>query len=489
MRAGELEHLRGRAREAFTRGRFDEAIRLALAVLEHAPDDVQMHQVVGTGCLVSGNRPKAIEHLRRASELPGANNAVFQNLASALALEGHQEEAIGVLDACVRRFGADDTTLSAIVDQLGFAGRLEEAVSRLDEALGRYPSSPALAVSLARLAPRIGRLEEALDRLRPHLDSPALHPQMRIVMRFSMASILDRLGRHREAFEHARAGNAMRAGRYDRRRMEQFVRQTITGWPQERIEELARGGHESERPVFIVGMPRSGTSLVEQILDAHGQIHGGGELIRLQQMISERFGGELVRSDQAGPAQLAQLGRDYDAYLESLAPEALRVTDKFVFHVFRLGLIASMLPRATILLCERDPLDTCVSCFMNDFGGKLEYTCDLGDLGHFYRQYAQIVDHWKRVLGDRVYCVVYEDLVADIEAGARAIVDRVGLAFDAACLRYYESGRVTATASWDQVRRPVYTSSVGRHKHYGDLLDPLRRVIAGEDDRRDQLLS
>ncbi len=488
MGAGDLEAQRRRAREAFTAGRFGEAIEQAMVVLAHAPDDVQMHQIVGTGCLVSGNRPKAIEHLRRASELPGANNAVFQNLASALALEGRQDEAIRVLDACVERFGADDTTLSAIVDQLGFAGRVDEAVARLDEALARYPSSPALAVSLSRLAPRIGRLEEALDRLGPHLDSPALHPQMRIVMRFAMASILDRLGRHREAFEHARVGNAMRGRRYDRRQMERLVEMTIAGWSRERIEELARHGHDSERAVFIVGMPRSGTSLVEQILDAHGQIHGGGELIRLQQMIYERFGGEVVRSDLVDPGQIATLGRDYDAYLESLAPAALRVTDKFVFHVFRLGLIASMLPKATMILCERDPLDTCVSCFMNDFGGKLEYTCDLGDLGHFYRQYAQVAAHWKRVLGDRIFSVVYEDLVGDIDAGARAIVDRVGLPFDEACLRYYESGRVTATASWDQVRRPVYTSSVGRHKHYGELLDPLRRALDGRDGRHDQLL-
>mgnify|MGYP000585215975 CR=1 FL=1 len=242
------------------------------------------------------------------------------------------------------------------------------------------------------------------------------------------------------------------------------------------------GGDQTDIPVFIVGMPRSGTTLTEQILASHPAMHGAGELLLLGNSakgISENVnsGSEFLPS---GTAELEMFrenveiaGLNLKNEFISLAPDARHIVDKMPQNFLNLGFKHLMLPNAKIIHCKRNPVDTCLSSFRLKFADKLYFTTDLENLGKYYVAYSQLMDHWKEAFGARILEVEYEDTVDDLEKQARRIVDFVGVEWDDACLEFHKTKRSVNTASVNQVRQPIYKTSVGRHERYGDLLKPL----------------
>jgi hypothetical protein len=239
-------------------------------------------------------------------------------------------------------------------------------------------------------------------------------------------------------------------------------------------------GQRSAKPIFIIGMPRSGTTLVEQILASHPQVFGAGELT-----LFERTIGDIRSSTQQAMAypelalhmtdqQFRELGRRYLAGIERLAPAASHITDKMPTNFIFAGLIHLALPDATIIHTVRDPADTCISCFSKLFTEGHLQTYDLAELGRYYRHYEALMAHWHRALPkERILDVSYEDTVADLEAVARRVVAHCGLPWHPACLDFHRTKRVVRTSSATQVRNPIYASSVGRRHAYGELLAPL----------------
>jgi len=250
------------------------------------------------------------------------------------------------------------------------------------------------------------------------------------------------------------------------------------------MASLPRATGPSTRPIFVLGFPRSGTSLVEQILAAHPEVFAAGELQELR-----RIWRELVktrgRGRVAGLAQLTQVDVNaaadrYLAALEALDSKSPRVTDKMPHNFEQLGLINLLFPHARVIHCIRSPLDTCLSCYATQFGLAHTYAADLTTLGRAYAQYHRLMAHWRAVLDVPMLDVRYEDLVADLDTHARRIVEFAGLPWDAACLRFYDTERAVTTASVAQVRTPIYTTSVGRWKTYAQSLEPLRlALVAG----------
>jgi hypothetical protein len=243
-------------------------------------------------------------------------------------------------------------------------------------------------------------------------------------------------------------------------------------------------GHASALPVFIVGMPRSGTTLIEQILASHPQVFGAGELPDL--------GDAAARLSEPGDANgafpeivaslpdevLRQVGARYADAAGARAPMAERVTDKMPLNFYFVGLIHLALPNARIIHASRDPLDTCLSCFATLFTGDHRVAYELSELGRYYKAYEGLMEHWRRVLPDGVMLEVrYEDVVADVGREARRIVAHCGLSWDDTCLRFHGSPRPVRTASAAQVRRPIYDSSVGRWRAYDKLLLPLIEAL------------
>jgi hypothetical protein len=236
-------------------------------------------------------------------------------------------------------------------------------------------------------------------------------------------------------------------------------------------------GDPSEQPVFVVGMMRSGTSLLEQILDCHPQVHGHGErneiaqiAMALQQAAGAPYPGCLATVDAATVAKYAA---GYLAFLRKDAPDALRSIDKLPHNFSHLGLISLLFPRARIIHCVRDPLDTCLSNYFTDFNEKNTFTYDLPALAHEYREYRRLMAHWLAVLPNPVLEVPYEGLVDDLESWSRRAVAFLGLDWDNACLAFHENKRPVFTKSLWQVRQPLYRDSVGRWRRYARHLGPL----------------
>jgi hypothetical protein len=235
----------------------------------------------------------------------------------------------------------------------------------------------------------------------------------------------------------------------------------------------------SARPVFIMGMPRSGTTLIEQILASHPHVFAAGELSALEDAVNAVLAsdGEL-RPDAMLAAECDRLRAVAQRYLDAVAqvapPDAERVTDKMPANVRLAGLIHTILPNAKMIHARRNPVDNCVSIFSLNFAGDMPWAYDLGDLGRYYRAYEGLAAHWRAVLPpESMIDVHYEEVVADLETQARRIVAYCGLDWDPACLEFYKTERPVKTASATQVRKPIYGTSVNRASVYGDLLKPL----------------
>ncbi|HMH65088.1 MAG TPA: sulfotransferase, partial [Rhizomicrobium sp.] len=248
-----------------------------------------------------------------------------------------------------------------------------------------------------------------------------------------------------------------------------------------REKQALGGGAPSSAPIFILGMMRSGSTLVEQILASHPAVHGAGELPALSDVVNAARGpgGEAYPDFVAGlDAQgLTQIG---EAYLAKLPAGERHITDKMPTNFFFAGLIHLALPNARIIHTVRDPVDTCVSCFSKLFTAEQYHTYDLAELGRYYRRYQQLMAHWQSALPPgRMLEVRYEDVVADLEGQARRIIAYCGLEWDARCLSFHATDRPVRTASMLQVRQPLYQSALRRAHVYDEFLAPLRDALAG----------
>jgi hypothetical protein len=250
------------------------------------------------------------------------------------------------------------------------------------------------------------------------------------------------------------------------------------------MRRLEGGGDPSDRPIFVVGMPRSGTTLIEQVLASHPDIHGAGELTLLDEALDRVLGPGAARGGGASQApslsadDLAALGRAYVEGVAAIAPASLRVVDKMPFNFRHAGLIALALPNARIIHCRRDAIDTCLSCYARKFVEGVDFAYDLGELGLYHRGYQRLMDHWRAVLpAERFIEVDYEAVVGGLETEARRMIAFCGLLWDEACLAFHQTRRDIRTASAAQARQPIYRTSLERWRPYEGHLRPLLSVL------------
>jgi tetratricopeptide (TPR) repeat protein len=303
---------------------------------------------------------------------------------------------------------------------------------------------------------------------------------------FTFAKAYEDVGDRQRAFDYQILGNALKRRQitYDERVPLTMFRRIPDMFTPALISEKSGLGDPDSTPIFIVGLPRSGTSLVEQILASHADVHGGGEI--------EVFPFMIDRMDQPGVCTfpdpvpdvtaeiLVAMGRDYVAAIRKRAPTVSHITDKLPGNLPFAGMIHLALPNARIIQVRRDPIDACLSCFSKLFSTELNFTYDLGELGRFARGYQNLMDHWERVLpADRLLSLNYEDLVADQEHQTRRLLEFCQLPWDDACLSFYKTSRAVRTASVSQVRRPIYKESVGRWRPALRQLAPLLDALRG----------
>lgn len=367
---------------------------------------------------------------------------------------------------------------------LAEAGEEQAALELIRPMIGGGESPLAAANLYAEIAPKLGQEEVALRLVRAVLEGHAPGGKEAAQLHFRAAGLLERLGRYDEAFRHARLGHDARRQPYDPDRNTKLTSGLIEYFTRSMVRSLPRATHGSTRPLFIVGMPRSGTSLVEQILDSHPAIHGGGELPTLNE-IACGFNRTPWAPGEEFPACLElltirhanQLAARYLSRLDEANSSAPYVTDKLPINFRDLWLVQILFPDARVIHCMRDPLDTCVSCYMSYFDSVNDFAQDLGTLGRYYRDYRRLIKHWESVLDVPILNVGYEALVKDVEGHTRQMLEFLRLDWDERCLRFHENRRYVATASRSQVRRPIYQSSVGRWKHYQKHLAALLREL------------
>lgn len=374
--------------------------------------------------------------------------------------------------------------LLAKAHELEVARDMPAVASIVDRLLGAGYCNASLAILFARSAEDVGREGEAFQVVLRALAGPEKHPpRTASSLQFAAAHLLDRLGRYDEAFAFATRGNAPWAASYEPQRMEAMVGSCIELFSHDKLPRMARATHHDQTPVFIVGMPRSGSTLVEQVLASHPQVFGGGELLwvnRLWHSLLGRVPGNGSLDDALArmtPKDADAVAGEYLGLLRGLHPTAARITDKNLSNFMHLGLIWALFPGARVIHCRRDPLDVGISSYMTDFADVLPFTCSLSALGHFNRQLDRLMAHWKQAIDLPILEVDYEVVVSDLERQARRLLTFLDLPWDEQCLQFHRNSRPVATASRSQVRRPIFKSSVGRWRHYEQWLAPLQEAL------------
>jgi hypothetical protein len=312
------------------------------------------------------------------------------------------------------------------------------------------------------------------------VDEPDSPYQTRLALSFALGKAYLDMGDGERAFARLREGNRLQRAiiDYNPDVDERRFAETTAVFSADTVSRLAGRGHPSIRPIFVFGMPRSGTTMVEQMLAAHPLVHGAGEPLHLCGVAEAP--GLPARVGDLAPAAFAAMGRRYLDLVGAGVPDELRIVDKMPLNFLHAGLISLILPRARMIHCRRNPLDTCLSCYSLRFARGQEFSYDLGELGRFYRLYDALLAHWRRVLPPESFLdVEYEALVTDTENELQKVLDFCLLPWDARCLRFHEAGRRVTSASLVQVRSPVYTKSIGRAQRFRSWLSELE-VALGE---------
>jgi tetratricopeptide (TPR) repeat protein len=415
------------------------------------------------------------------------------NLADAMAQDGRPADALELLDHEMppsRALREHWQLLRALC--LLNLGRIAAARTALDSLGDVEPAARSLLQwRRVRLAVADGASQQARE-LAEEMEAtiagaePIL-PEHRIMGYFDLARFWDGQGDTGRAFQCWRNGHGLlaRAQPFDRARFAAFVDASIAGFDARRIGKGARASNRDQRPVFIVGMPRSGTTLTEQILAAHRDVAAAGERAALWEMFGKLGGGG------DGPAAIAQIvelsrqqfnlaAKDYLAELRAPTPRAKRIVDKMPSNFCYIGLVALMLPRARIIYCERDPRDTGLSIFTHRFYGAHPYAHDLANLGWYIAQQRRLMAHWQAVLPASIMTVRLTDWVDDFSGTLRLVLAFLDLPYDPSCERFYESDRKIRTASRAQVREPINARGIGRWRRYADHLGPLFDALQQE---------
>jgi tetratricopeptide (TPR) repeat protein len=456
------------------------------------PDNFQARTELGAALLAAGRPEEAAVHLGEAARLTPDSAEAYRNLGVAHLRLRRTDEAIGCFREALRRNPAHAAARNYLGAALETQGRLDEALAEFREALRRDPCNSQALFCLGEMA-AAGRHRFADEEVL-HLRRLAARDDLPIDdlcrLNFALALVLDAAGAYDDAFAACRRANDFRREidrrcgvTFDPAAHRSLVGRLIAAFTPAWFERARPFGVGDELPVFVVGVLRSGTSLAEQILASHPRAHGAGELMDVDVLA----GGlpRLLRAAEEYPECLARLGaptarvlaEEYVHKLRHLGGAAERVIDKFPSNFLHLGLIATLWPKARVIHCRRDPVDTCLSCYFQNFASPFPFTNDLRHLGWYYREYERLMAHWATVLPLPLFELRYEELTADQEAVSRRLVDFCGLEWDDRCLRFHENERPVWTASFLQVRQPMHQKSVRRWKRYEAHLGPLLEAL------------
>jgi tetratricopeptide (TPR) repeat protein len=507
--SGKFDDLLARANKSFAEGDYVQAAALFSEFVELVPNRPDVLNSLGVALLELNRNQEAEQRYREAIEIDPVFVEALCNLASLL--QGDPQEAEEYIRRALRVNPKHAGARAMLGRTLAFTGRLHEAKAAFRKALKIAPNDSDALLGLAQIERTEGRFDEAESlnkrvlkanpkdpiawaalnstRKMTTADSDWLKRAEEIAgsgislweeveLRFAIGKYFDDVEDFAQAFQNYRRANELLktvSQKYDTQKHSRFADDMIRAYSQQAMATIGGGGSASMKPILVVGMPRSGTSLAEQIIASHPAAKGAGE---------PEFWLNAARTHQSEMRQgiLAELVRkklaeEYLRVLERLCPGAQRIVDKALINSDYLGFIHSVIPNARIIRMLRDPIDTCLSCYFQHFSTGMRFSMDLNDLADYYRVNQRLMNHWCRVLpAGTILEVPYEELVVDQEAWTRKILDFLGLEWDERCLSFHQTQRSVNTASAWQVRQKIYTQSSGRWRNYEKFIGPLKTL-------------
>jgi len=499
-------------------GHDDEAMDTLKKAVEAAPREALLH--MNLGLLAAKLNPVEGErHLREACRLQPDNAEARNNLGISLRKQERLEEAELAFGAAVEndpghfpalqnlalsRYRANDlesairlteAAVAAAPDRdkaYGLLGSLYHEAGEFDKAVNLIRSTVRLTAENAELISQLAQSKKftdadagLLNELERIVRLPDTGAEERIVLHFALGKACDDMRRYDDAFGHFQQANELdrNKGVFDRDAHRAYIDRLIDTFDEAFFSTRRGIGSDSNRPIFVVGMPRSGTTMTEQILASHPQVFGAGELTTMSALvrrIPEEFCPGSDYPEAAGALDRESIAVLAEAYLHEIASlndSAVRVVDKMPHNFLLLGVIAVLFPNAHIIHCMRNPADTCLSCYTKRFNSRHPYNYDLADLGFYYREYRRLMAHWRRVLPISLFDLRYEETVSEPEPVIRALIENCELPWDDACLAFHKTRRGVKTPSAWQVRQPLYQSSRERWRNYAAHLEPLLQAL------------
>jgi Flp pilus assembly protein TadD len=487
-----------------------ESERTLARAMRLAPADPELMNALGILRLKQEAYAEAVRSFTRCLDIAPIHSEALSNLAAAYTVMRQPHQAASYLQRLIQILPFSAHAFVRAADNRLAVGEVEKAIEFGRKAVRLDPDNPAGRLSLAEALEVWGRFRQAkfeylavltLDSSNARalagllslqgtrvdeqyaagaqrlLETAELPDRDRVQLHLALARHYDRRRQYDLAFEHLQVGNATRFKNhpFDSIAHSRAVDRLIAARGSQAVASHPSPTH-GKRPIFIVGMPRSGTTLVEQILAAHSEIAAGGELPTIMNIAAQIGGASKAYPEtmqELDVESLSRFARQYLEKLDTVCAGGTRVTDKMPFNFMHLGLIGALFPDAAIIHCRRSPADTCLSCYFTSFNEELQFASDLNALARYWLDYQRLMQHWHRVLPLKILDVDYERLVTDTEAAVRQMLSFCELAWEPACMRFFDIDRGVRTPSRWQVRQPIYPQSVGRWRHYERQLRPL----------------
>lgn len=462
-------------------GYIQGAVTLCQSILKKYPNYYHAMNLLGFIAHQIGQYELAISHFDQTLTVKPNFAEAHNNLGFALQALGRVEEAKACYEQALAikpNFAGAHNNLGNIFHELG---QIEEAIASYEQALNAEPDLVMTHYNLAMIKPR----QEQLPIMEKLLTNPSISEKDAMHCHFALGKIFEDAKSFTKSFEHYIKGNTLKRKMitYDSQYFSAFVDRLIKIYSINYLQKKNTCGSDSKLPVFIVGMPRSGTTLIEQIVSSHPQAYGAGELLsfeRIEKTIAKLFEASSPYPECMSLCNNPTLLRFSAEYLEELgnhSQDAIRITNKMPDNFLKIGLIKTLFPHARIIHCKRNAMDTCTSIFLNYFANGLKYSFDLTEIGQYYLDYTRLMEHWSTLFPSEILDVQYEELVMNQEIVSRQLIEHLGLEWDEKCLDFHNNKRAVRTTSNMQVRRPIYRNSINRWKHYEKHLEPLIAVL------------
>lgn len=463
--------------------KIDTAIIYYKQALKYDGKRAVTHNQLGSLLSIKGFLKEAINHFKTAISIKPDFLEAYINLGQNYLVMGSFKKALDAFEKTLKikpdYSGAIACTASVYEKQ----GKPDKAYNIIEPWLKKMENYPDIGLVFSSIANKLDKRDEAITYINKLLQQK-LPDETKEALHYELGKLLDKKKQYKQAFVNFKAANELRANNFRPAEYTAYMDAVKRVFNWQFMQSAPKSSYQTETPIFIVGMPRSGTSLTEQILNSHAEISGAGELQEIDNYtmeISTRLdpGIGYPHSLSGVSTELLDIfAKRFENYLRTAGFNSRFVTDKMPQNYMHLGLISLMFPKTKIIHCIRNPLDTCLSIYMQSFNESHEYANSLNNIAYYYMEYKRLMEHWNNMPNISIHNVDYEQLVLEPENTVRKLLDFIEVDWDPNCLKFYESKRHIPTASYDQVRNKLYTSSINRWKNYEDNLGQLINTLS-----------